>query len=86
MNGKNKTLLCASSLVTAACGRAPAIDIEGSFFPIWMICLTTAFVVTFAVRYLLVRARIESHVGPVALFYPCLIILCTSLMWLIFFR
>ena len=31
-------------------------------------------------------ARLESEVGPVALFYPSVVILLTSLLWLIFFR
>lgn len=73
-------------LVTTACGRAPSVDIAGSFFPVWMVCLTTAVVLSFCVRYVLVKCRIESEVGPVALFYPSLIVLITGLMWLIFFR
>jgi hypothetical protein len=28
----------------------------------------------------------EAEVGPLALFYPCAVILFTGLLWLIFFR
>jgi hypothetical protein len=66
--------------------RAPSVDIIGSFFPAWMICLTIALVLTFAVRYLLVRLRLEPEVGPLALFYPSLLTLLTSLLWLVYFR
>jgi hypothetical protein len=83
---KRRLCVVAAVLVTTACGRAPSVDIAGSFFPVWMICLTTAVVLSFCVRYLLVRCRIESEVGPVALFYPSLVVLLAGLMWLIFFR
>jgi hypothetical protein len=76
----------AAALLLTGCARAPAIDIVGSFFPAWMICLTIAVVLTFAVRYLLVHLRFESEVGPLALFYPGLLTLLTGLLWLFYFR
>jgi YtcA family len=73
-------------LLCTGCGRAPSVDIIGSFFPVWMICLTLAIVLVFVVRYLLVHYQLESEVGPVALFYPSVVVLFTCLLWLIFFR
>jgi hypothetical protein len=70
----------------AACAHAPSIDILGSFFPIWMVCLSAAVVFTFLARKLLVRWKLESHVGPVALFYPSLVVLLSCLLWLTCFR
>jgi hypothetical protein len=84
---RTKTLLLASICLSGAgCGRAPSVDILGSFFPIWMICLTIGVVLTFAVRYVLLRFKLESEVGPLALFYPCVVLLFTCLLWLFFFR
>ncbi len=74
------------SMLLSGCTRAPSVDIVGSFFPAWMICLTAAVFLTFAVRYLLVRLRLESEVGPLALFYPSLLVLLTTLLWLGYFR
>ena len=74
------------SLFLNGCSRAPSIDIIGSFFPVWMVCLTIAVFLAFGVRYLLLRYKIEQEVGPLALFYPSVVILLTCLMWLIFFR
>ena len=48
-----------SAILLGGCTRAPSVDIIGSFFPAWMICLTIAVFLTFAVRYLLVRLRLE---------------------------
>lgn len=66
--------------------RAPSIDIIGSFFPAWMVCLTIAIFLTFALRFALVKLRLESEVGPLAVFYPSLLTLLTSLLWLTYFR
>jgi hypothetical protein len=85
MPQKEKWLLCVTVLLTG-CARAPAVDIIGSFFPGWIICLAIGVVLTFAVHYLLSRLRLESEVGPLALFYPSLLTLLTSLLWLVYFR
>jgi len=76
----------AACLPLAGCRLAPEVNIIGSFLPAWMICLTAGVILAFVVRYLLVRYRIESEVGPLALIYPCVVIFFTCLLWLIFFR
>jgi YtcA family len=77
------TALC---LFCTGCNHAPSIDIIGSFFPVWMLCLVLSILLTFGVRYLLVRYQLETEIGPVALFYPSAVVLFTCLLWLIFFR
>jgi YtcA family len=77
------TALC---LLCTGCGHAPSIDVIGSFFPVWMLCLIIAIALTFVVRGLLARYQLDSEVGPVALFYPSVVVLFTCLLWLIFFR
>jgi hypothetical protein len=78
--------ISAACLLLSGCGHAPNIDIIGSFFPVWMLCLAIALPLTFAVRAVLVRFRLEDQVGPLVLIYPCLVLLFTNLLWLIFFR
>jgi len=80
-----KVLFCAAILQTG-CARAPAVDVIGSYFPVWMISLTIGVILTFAIRFLLVKLRLESEVGPLAIFYPSLLTLLTSALWLILFR
>ena len=80
------SVIAAISLVLTGCSRAPSIDILGSFFPIWMVCVSVAVILAFLARKLLVRSKIESHVGPVALFYPCLLVALSCLLWLLLFR
>jgi hypothetical protein len=83
---KRAALVAAFSSVLTGCARAPSIDILGSFFPVWMVCLSVAVILTFFARNLIVRCKLESHVGPVALFYPSAVVLLCCALWLIFFR
>jgi hypothetical protein len=82
----NRLSLATICLFCTGCNHAPSIDIIGSFFPVWMLCLVIAIAFTFAVRHLLVRYRLETEIGPVAVFYPSVVVLFTCLLWLIFFR
>jgi hypothetical protein len=83
---KRAVLVVALSSVLMGCARAPSVDILGSFFPVWMVCLSVAVILTFFARNLVVRCKLESHVGPVALFYPSAVVLFCCALWLIFFR
>ena len=83
---KLQRFLPALAIFLTGCERAPSIDIIGSFFPAWMVCMTVAIVLTFVARFLLVRVKLESEVGPLIVFYPSLLTLLTSLLWLAYFR
>ena len=79
-------VICAASLTVTSCAHAPSVEIVGSFFPVWMVCLTVAVILTFFARKLLVRRKLESEVGPVALFYPSMVVSLSCLLWLLLFR
>ena len=73
-------------LATAfAAGCDPVIDVFGSFFPAWVVCMTVGVALAALVRPLLARAGLEPHLGPLLLVYPSLAILLTMLTWLLFF-
>ena len=75
-----------STLISTGCNRAPSVDVLGSFFPVWMVCVIIAVVLVSLLRILMVRLKLEPEVGPLALFYPSAVILFAGLLWLIFFR
>jgi hypothetical protein len=86
-----RTVACSLSLAVtclfcSGCGRAPAIDVIGSFFPAWMVCLIVSIVVASLLRLFLLRRQLEPAIEPVAVFYPCVVILVSCLLWLIFYR
>lgn len=79
-------LLITACLLCVGCGRAPAFDIIGSFFPAWIVCVTIAVVLASVLRVFLLRWQFEQEVAPVALFYPSVVVLLSCTLWLIFFR
>ena len=85
---KNKEILIvpALGLSCASCNGAPAIDVLGSFFPAWMVCIIAAVALAFVVRYFLVKHQLESEVGHLAIFYPCVAVFFACGLWLLFFR
>jgi hypothetical protein len=85
MTGESLIVL-ALGVPCAGCNGAPAIDVLGSFFPAWMVCIIVAVVLAFVVRYLLLKYQLESEVGHLAIFYPCVVVLLACGLWLLFFR
>ena len=75
--------LVAALLLMTGCGRAPAFDILGSFFPGWLLCLVAAILLTFAARALL--NRYVEIVWPV-LIYPSLAAFFAFALWLALFH
>lgn len=73
-------------LLCTNCNGAPAIDVLGSFFPAWMVCIIVAVAMAFVVRHFLLRYRLESEIGHLAIFYPCVVVFMACGMWLFFFR
>jgi len=76
-------LLLPGSLLFAGCSRAPSVDVLGSFFPAWIVCLAAAIGLTALVRLALMRFRVK--VAFPILVYPSLAALFTFALWLIFF-
>ena len=76
--------LLSSLPIVAACD--PILNIDGAFFPAWMLCLIIGIILSFAAHFGFVRTGIDESVGPPVLIYPCLVLLFTLGTWLIFFR
>ena len=87
MKKTKKTLIVLTlGFSCAGCNGAPAIDVLGSFFPAWMVCIIAAVALAFVVRHSLLKYRLENEVGHLAIFYPCVVVFLTCGLWLLFFR
>jgi len=64
----------------------PLFDLEGAFFPAWMLCLLVGIAAAVGLRLLFARVGLEPHLGPLALVYTCLALLLSMSTWLLFFR
>ena len=65
---------------------APSVDLFGSFFPIWMVCITAAAVLTLETRFLLIRAQLDNELRPKLIVYPSMITAFACAIWLTLFR
>ena len=71
-----------AALVVCSGGCNPLVNVEGSFFPAWMLCLVAGVALSVAARALFVLLRLEPHLGPPVLIYPSLTLLMSVLTWL----
>ena len=85
-NTREALIVLTLGLSCAGCNGAPAIDVLGSFFPAWMVCIIAAVALACAVRYFLLKYELESEVGHLAIFYPCVVVFLACGLWLVFFR
>jgi YtcA-like protein len=67
-------------------GCDPVVDIEGAFFPSWMLSLLVGVLLTVALRLLFLRSGLEPYLGPLPLIYTCLALLLTMTTWVLFFH
>lgn len=79
-----RAVLLGACLTMAGCD--PMVEIFGSFFPAWVICLFGGVALAALTRWLFARMRIEPHLGPLFLVYPSLGLLITLILWLVFYR
>ena len=82
-SAKPGLLLGLSALLLAGCSRTPSVDILGSFFPAWLICVAAATLLTALTRVILMRFQMKFDLPGLA--YPSLAALYTFSLWLIFF-
>jgi hypothetical protein len=81
-----RSLICALAASLAGCSRfhSPTIDVLGSYFPAWMVCMVCGLTLTLIARIVLVAARLRVYPAPVV--YPCLMAFFTIAVWLIFYQ
>ena len=80
-----KRALLLAALLLSGCGRNPNVEIIGSYFPGWMICLALGLVLTTGAHSLLRRRHAHHRIGHPALIYPAILTFFTCLLWLLFF-
>jgi hypothetical protein len=85
MNSRHCFLVVALLLLTG-CHSGPQINLLGSFFPAWMLCVAIGVGGTLLLRQVFVRTKLEPYLGVLPVVYFCLGVLLTLACWLIFFR
>jgi hypothetical protein len=66
--------------------RSPTIDILGSYFPAWMICIISGLTLTLISRWIIRAYDLEPYASPAPLIYTCLTLIYTFGTWIIFYH
>ncbi|MCC6641032.1 MAG: hypothetical protein IT386_07705 [Deltaproteobacteria bacterium] len=78
--------IAAVGLLGAITRCEPVFDVDGAYFPAWILCMAAGGVLSIAAHRVFVALRIEPHLGPPLLVYPALYLLSTLLTWIVFYR
>ena len=62
------------------------IDILGSYFPAWMVCIVSGLSLTFIAHWIVQVCNVKPYVGPGPLIYSCLMIIFTFATWILFYQ
>jgi hypothetical protein len=79
----------AAGLGLTGCGaddHSPTVDILGSYFPAWIICIVLGLALTLIARQVLIGLKLNIHLRPAPLVYICMLVFFTLLLWLAFFQ
>ena len=66
--------------------RSPTIDILGSYFPAWMICIVSGLTLTLVAHWIVQMCHLKPYLGPAPLIYSCLMIIFTFATWILFYQ
>jgi hypothetical protein len=62
------------------------VDLLGSYFPAWMICILTGLTLTLIAHWIVQVRNLKPYLGPLPLIYPCLMIVFTFATWILLYQ
>jgi hypothetical protein len=86
---KFKFICLLAVLLLTGCGaddHSPTVDILGSYFPAWIICIVLGLALTLIARQILIGFKVNVHLHPAPLVYISMLVFFTLLLWLAFFQ
>ncbi len=66
--------------------HSPTVDIVGSYFPAWIICIVLGLALTLIARQILIGLKLNIHLRPAPLVYISMLVFFTLTLWLVFFQ
>ena len=62
------------------------VDVLGSYFPAWMVCILSGLALTFVAHWIVQVCNLKTFIGPAPLIYSCLMIIFTFATWILFYQ
>jgi hypothetical protein len=72
--------------VSISSHHSPTVDILGSYFPAWMVCILSGLTLTFVTHWIIQVQNLKPYVGPAPLIYSCLMIIFTFATWILVYQ
>jgi hypothetical protein len=72
--------------VRASSHHSLTVDILGSYFPAWMICIVSGLTLTLIAHWIIQARDLKKFIGPVPLIYSCLMLIFTFATWILFYQ
>jgi len=72
--------------VEVAGDHSPTVDILGSYFPAWMVCLISGLTLTLIAHWVVQMCHLNQYLGPAPLIYSSLMIIFTFATWVLFYQ
>lgn len=66
--------------------HSPTIDILGSYFPAWMICIISGLALTLVAHWIIQMCQLKRYLGPAPIIYSSLMIIFTFATWILFYQ
>jgi hypothetical protein len=85
MCGPSALRIATSIALLRLAGCDPVVNIAGANFPAWLLCAIVGAILAATFRPVFTATGVEPYLGPLLLIYPCLAVLLSCLIYLIFF-
>ena len=83
---QTKLLILPTTLLMSGCAYSPTVDVVGSYFPAWMMCIILGLISAIIVRLLLIGFGIYPHLRLKPVIFSCMAVFFTLIIWLGFFK
>jgi hypothetical protein len=79
-------LLIAFVAVQLFSHHSPTVDILGSYFPAWMVCIICGLTLTLIANWIVQVGNLKPYIGPAPLIYSSLMIIFTFATWILLYQ
>ena len=66
--------------------HSPTVDVLGSYFPAWMVCIISGLTLTLVAHWIVQMCHLKPYLGPAPLIYSSLAIIFTFTTWILFYQ
>ena len=84
-SGLAVVVLCLVAVLISS-PRSPTVDVLGSYFPAWMVCILSGLALTLVAHWIVQMGDLKPYIGPAPLIYSCLMIIFTFATWILFYQ